>query len=291
MCERSVLQAQALALGFDACGVARCRPMHRVTDTLSRWIGMGLHAQLSYLERNRELQEDPSLLLEGAVSVIVCLMSYKTDREPGVRLPRIAAYARGADYHYVLKEKLSALARFLEQSVPGTRSRAFVDSAPIAEKSWAVEAGLGWIGRNSLLIHPQLGSMCFIGILLTTWVPKQYDSPFTENRCGSCENCRKACPSGAVRLDGLIDARACLSYHTIENRGEIPKHLLPLLGNRLFGCDACQECCPWNRTATLKNHPEFAPLPDLSVLSTEEWLRMGHGEFKSRFRHSPLFRT
>ena len=287
----SDIKSRAHELGFDACGVARRRTMQAEYTALEAWTGSGRHAGMDYLTRYADLRIDPARLFGGTESVIVCLISYKTARPYSPGIPRIASYARSADYHYTVKQKLEQLLAFIREAVPGTEGRCFVDSAPVLEKNWAVEAGLGWMGRNSLLIHPELGSFCFIGIILTTLRPDGYDPPFAKNLCGNCRKCVDACPVGAIGEDGFIDARRCLSYQTIENRGPVPDELLPGLGDRLFGCDTCQEVCPWNVKPVDREHRIFAPVEGIYEMGAGDWLALGSGAFKRRFGQTPLARA
>ena len=285
------VKEQALSIGFDACGVARCRPMPEPGRALGEWLRTGRHAGMAFMENHTDLRIDPERLAEGTKSVVVCLISYKTDRKYVDGIPQIASYARCRDYHYVVKQKLEQLLDVLKALSPGITGRCFVDSAPVFEKSWAVEAGLGWTGRHSLLIHPELGSCCFIGTILTSFEPEEYDLPFAENHCGTCRRCIDACPTAAIQEGGSIDARRCCAYQTIENRGPIPDELVPALGARLFGCDTCQDVCPWNAKPTPQNHAVFEPVEGVYDTTGEEWLGMGSGEFKRCFGRTPLARA
>jgi epoxyqueuosine reductase len=297
MISLSDIKQVAREVGFDACGVARLRPMEAEARELEAWIARGYHAGMDYMTRYIDLRRDPAGLLAGAQSVIVCLMSYKTDRKYAEGIPRIAAYARSGDYHYSIKRRLEALAERLQTLTPESRARCFVDSAPVLEKAWAVEAGLGYIGRNTLLIHPELGSFVLIGTILTTLPLSEYDTPYPENHCGGCHKCVENCPAGALRADGSLvpngglDANRCLSYQTIENRQPIPENLLPRLAGRLFGCDSCQDICPHNAAAPIKNHDIFQPIEGIYDQSAEAWLALSNSAFKRRFGHTPLARA
>jgi epoxyqueuosine reductase len=289
--ELAVLKQHAREAGFDACGAAPCRPMPVEMSRVEAWIRQDLHAGMRFMENHPDLRRDPAMLYPGARSVIVCLMRYPADSGYVPGTPRIAAYARFPDYHYIIKERLAELLVRIRQLDPGCDGRAFVDSGPLLEKSWAVEAGLGWQGRHSLLIHPEFGSFCFIGIILTTLQLNTYDVPYAENRCGSCRRCIESCPTGAIPERGPIDCRRCLSYQTIENRGAIPGEWVPALGDRLFGCDTCQDVCPWNKCTTLSGHSFFRVEEGLYRVTEQEWLTMGTGEFRRRFGHTPLARA
>lgn len=282
----ATLKQTAAALGFSACGAARVRPLAEEMARLNEWIGAGCHAGMGYMEKYADLRENPAALVEGARTVIVCLVGYHSDRKYPKNTPQVASCARFADYHRTIGEMLATLMDRL-----GSGGRAFVDTGPILEKRWAVEAGLGWQGRNSLLIHPRLGSQCLIGTIVTPLALDAYDPPFTENRCGTCRRCVESCPTGAIRGEGTIDCRRCLSCQTIENRGPIPEKLLPVLGDRLFGCDTCQQVCPWNEHAPAAAHPLFQEDESIFPITREEWLAMGSGEFRRRFGHTPLVRA
>lgn len=281
-----ILKQTAAALGFDACGAARVRALPDEARRLGGWLRAGCHAGMGYLEKYADLRQDPAALVEGARTVVVCLIGYKSGREYPAGIPQIASYARFADYHRTIKPMLAALLDHF-----GGEGRAFVDTGPVLEKRWAVEAGLGWQGRHSLLIHPRLGSRCLIGTIVTPVELDGYDRPFAENRCGNCRRCVERCPTGAIRADGTIDCRRCLSYQTIENRGPIPEELLPALGERLFGCDTCQQACLWNESAPQAAHPLFQADEGLFSITREAWLAMGSGEFRRRFGHTPLARA
>ena len=283
------IRAAALELGFSACGIARYRRLDEQPSYLERWLRAGKHAGMEYMARHVGERLDPALLLPGVRSVIVCLAAYGQDAVLSPGTPRIASYAWGKDYHFVLKGLLGRLLEKLQEKIPGASGRAFVDSAPVLERRWAVEAGLGWIGRSSLLIHPRLGSRTFVGVLLTDAV-LDCDEPYRENGCGSCRRCISACPAGAIGGDGTVDARRCLSYHTIENRGTIPPQIAEVLGNRLFGCETCQEACPHNSGVVPALSPLFAPVGGLPDVRAQEWLAMGSGEFRRRFAQTPLSR-
>ena len=287
----SSIKKYASDIGFDACGVAPCRPMKEEVSVMKDWVRQDLHAGMGYMEKHMDLRINPSALYDGTKSVVVCLISYKTGRRYDEGIPQIASYARSADYHYMIKKRLARLLDHIQELDPTCNGRIFVDSGPVLEKHWAVEVGLGWQGRHSLLIHPKLGSFCFIGTILTSLELPEYDTPYGKNRCGSCRECIDRCPADAIRENGLIDCRKCLSFQTIENRGPVPEDLLPALENRLFGCDTCQDVCPWNQKPEPRNHSFFQPEESLYAITEKEWLEMGTGEFKRRFGHTPLARA
>ncbi len=286
MAESFSIHAQAAALGFDACGVARSRELTGERERLGRYLAQGRHGGLGYLERNVETRLDPSRLVTGARSVVVCGLAYKRAPHPNPLLGRIASYAWGADYHEVIREKLTQLLAALKNAYPGSSGRVFVDTAPLLEKSWAVEAGLGWIGRNSLLTHPRLGSYLMLGVIVTD-AELPADTPYSGPGCGSCRACVEACPAGALGEDRMPDAGRCVSRRTIEESapGEEGE-----LHGWLFGCDACLRACPFNAAAPVAAPGPLSPLPPLEAMEAEDWLELDEARFEKLFSKSPLSR-
>ena len=280
----------AREIGFDATGVTPVALLSDEVRQLERWIAAGKNAGMEYMARNLEVRENPDKLVEGAQSVIVTLTNYYTRDQQLPDVPQIAMYARGKDYHLVIKERLYALLERIKQEVPDTEGRCFVDSAPVLEHAWAKRAGLGWQGKNTLLIRKGLGSFCFIGILVTTACFDEYDAPFTGSYCGTCNRCVEACPTRAL-IPGEVDARKCISYQTIENKGEYPEELKRLAGNRIFGCDVCQVVCPWNQKLSEHCVSEFIADPSAMNLTQADWMAMDKQLFKKLFKSTPLERT
>ncbi|WP_292271123.1 tRNA epoxyqueuosine(34) reductase QueG [Butyricimonas sp.] len=281
---------EARLLGFDACGVAPVDTLTREKEVLLRWIEKGFHAGMGYMAKNIEKRENPALLVEGARSVIVTLTNYYTPRRQEKDAPVIARYAYGKDYHIVLKERLFRLLSVLkEKTGRDIRGRVFVDSAPVFEHEWARRAGLGWIGRNTLLVNPRLGSYCFIGVIISDFEPSGYSLPEERDFCGTCNRCVEACPTGALS-SREVNANLCISYNTIERKDEIPLEIKEKMGQRFFGCDACQEVCPWNGKAVMHRVKEFFPDEWLMHMSREDWLELDEETFKSHFKDSPLSR-
>lgn len=284
------LKKEAQLLGFDTCGVAPVDVLTGEKEALLRWIEKGFHAGMGYMARNVEKRENPALLVEGARSVIVTLTNYYTPRQQEKSVPVVARYAYGKDYHIVLKERLFRLLAFLkEMSGRDVRGRCFVDSAPVFEHEWARRAGLGWIGRNTLLVNPRLGSYCFIGVIISDLEFSSYSQPEERDFCGTCRRCVEACPTGALSPHE-VNANLCISYNTIEQKGEIPLAVKEKMGQRFFGCDACQEACPWNGKAILHHVGEFQPNEWLMRMNREDWLELDEATFEARFKDSPLSR-
>ena len=292
------IKDRALALGFAACGIARAEPVAgEEADRLDRWLAGGCHAGMRYMENHRAIRLDPAGLVEGARSVIsVALNYYPAERREPSR-PYIAYYAYGKDYHDVVKRRLRQLWQAIlddcraavgEEEPPA--ARVFTDSAPILERYWAWKAGLGWIGKNTCLILPGKGSFFFLGEIVTTLEVDRYDTPLPD-RCGSCERCLKACPTGALDAPRHLDASRCLSYLTIEHRGEIPAGQAERLGNRLYGCDTCQKACPWNRFATPTEVEEFRPSAELLALDWDTLRAWDEETYRRVFAHSAVKRA
>ncbi len=270
---------------FDAWGVARIKPIDEEIARLQEWISQGHHGEMQYMARNIEMRANPQELLLGAKSMIIVLLNYYPQEWQPKEKPQIAAYAYGNDYHHIVKSKLTLLAEEINKVMPH-RYVVFCDSAPVMERAWAVRAGLGWIGRNGMLVNPKFGTFTFIGTLITT-LELEPNTPM-ENRCGTCKRCIEACPTGTILDNKTIDARRCLSYQTIEKRGEIDEELKELAGNTLYGCDRCQLACPWNRFAHPHNHPELEPIEGIFDI---DWKSMTRSEFGKQLKFSPMQRA
>ncbi len=287
------IKEKALALGFDAFGVARARPLSDYAPRLNAWLERGGHAGMEYMQRNIAMRLNPDLLMEGTRSVVVVAMNYHPQavQNPECKY-RVATYAYGKDYHYVIKEKLHLLLSHMMELVPGTSGRCFTDSAPVMERAWAVEAGLGWTGKNACLILPQKGSYFFLGEILTN-LELEPDNPFRKSHCGNCRLCVDACPGGAIRGDGSIDSARCLSYLTIEEKKPLDSRQKALLSGWVFGCDVCQMVCPHNRFATPTREDAFRILEPLGSWDTHQWQNMDKTGFKKAFIRSgsPLARV
>ncbi|HKA24274.1 MAG TPA: tRNA epoxyqueuosine(34) reductase QueG [Candidatus Eisenbacteria bacterium] len=293
------MKSRARALGAGAVGIARVDEESPALDAhrLRRWLASGFAADLAYMTRGVERRSDPRLSLPGARSVIVLAFDYafpsrdaedeSTRRAHGAA--RIARYARGRDYHRVVPKRLWALAEWLREERPGTNARAYVDTGPVLERAWAARAGVGWTGKHTLMLAADQGSWFVLGVLLTD-CPLAPDRPL-EDRCGRCTRCLDACPTGAIVAPYQVDARRCISYLTIERRGAIPLELRPLIGERVFGCDDCQDACPWNRLAAESPIADFRPRGDLLERPLVSWLDLDEAAFQARFRGTALARA
>lgn len=281
----SPVHIKARELGFDLCGIAPSRKLIECERHLKDWAASSRRGTLGYMSRNLDKRLDPATLVDGARSVVICAVSYRrngqTDHEVA---SRIASYALTTDYHITVREKLYALLEFISKEY-GAAGRVFVDTAPILEKTWAVEAGLGWIGRNSLLVNPELGSFLILGAIVTDAV-LEYDTPYNGNGCKGCSACLKACPAGAISDDRSIDASRCISALTIET-----SEVVDYPGSQIFGCDICQNICPYNINSKAEANKIFSILPDFLSLTTEDWLSMDELEFSGRFGSTPLSRV
>lgn len=286
------LKSEARRLGFAACGAAEATRLDEESRRLEEWLLNGRHASMSWMANHFEKRVDPRRLVDGAKSVVSVLHNYyqPVEHEEGERVGKISRYAWGDDYHQVMKEKLFALYNWLDERVGGISGRAFVDSAPVLDKVWAQRSGLGWMGKHSNVINRSMGSYFFIGELIID-VPLVYDTP-GEDYCGSCTRCIDACPTDAIYRPYAVDANRCISYWTIEHRGDdIPDDLRRDFGSWIFGCDICQDVCPWNKFKQPAHEPRYAARDGVADTELEEWLEIDLDEFRRRFRNSPVKRA
>ena len=276
--------------GFESCGIARAQRLDDDARKLEAWLGKGLHGSMQYMENYFDLRIDPTQLVPGARSVITVLKNYFPEQSIEQE-HRISKYAYGMDYHTVIKDSLKGMITGLQQQIGQFSGRGFVDSAPVLERSWAVRSGLGWVGKNGNLITKDSGSFFFIATLITD-LELDYDDPFAKDFCGSCTRCIDACPTDAILPDKTINGSQCISYFTIELKDAlIPQEMQGKFQNWMFGCDVCQDVCPWNRFSKPHQEPQFSPLPELLNLSTSEWEQMSEATFKKMFRKSPVSRA
>jgi epoxyqueuosine reductase len=282
-----LVKAAARRAGFHACGIARAAPLDPAP--LDRMLAMGGEADMAWLRTRRDERLDPARLLPGARSVVVVALSYHSGETPPAAEGEVARYARGRDYHAVMKRKLGSLVAELALCDPGAHTLASSDIAPVMEKAWAERAGVGWVGKNGCLITQAYGSWVLLGTVLVDR-DLEPDAPHPE-RCGSCEACQPACPTRAIPEPGLVDARRCISFWTIERRGEIPADVAGRLGRWIFGCDECQTACPWNGGLAPSADPDLAPRPGQEALSVDEMLGLGEEQYRRRFWGTALARA
>ncbi len=281
----------ASTLGFDYCGIAKATRLDDDAQRLETWLNKGMHGNMQYMERYFDLRIDPRKLVPGAKSVITLLLNYSPKEKQRDDAPKISKYAYGKDYHEVIREKLNRLVELIREQIGEIHGRGFVDSAPVLERTWAQRSGLGWIGKNGNLINKQNGSFFFIATLITD-LDLECDDPFAKDYCGTCTRCIDACPTDAILPGRVINGSKCISYFTIELKEMlIPQEMKDKFENWMFGCDICQDVCPWNRFSKPTNETEFKPLTEVLNLSTKEWEMMSEEKFKKLFKQSPLSRS
>ena len=291
MLSRQYIETLAREAGFDLCGVARVRSLDEQKERFARWLGSGYDSRLEYMSRNFDKRFDPSRLVEGARTVIVCAVSYKSDasmREFAPDEPLIASYALARDYHPTIKAMLGGMLEKLAEAEPGIKGRAFCDTAPLLEKAWAIEAGIGWPGKNALIISPELGSFILLGELVIDREADSYSEPFSGDKCGACRRCMEGCPNGAIVEAHVVDTNRCISRLSVEKMDGQPSEYG--LHGWIFGCDVCQRVCPWNLKSPPGSNQAFAPVVDPSMLTREFWQNVSEEEFDELFSRTPLQR-
>ena len=285
------IKAKATELGFDFCGVARADFLEEEAPLLETWLKNGNHGQMHYMANHFDKRLDPRLLVDDAKSVVTVLLNYY----PELSLPegdedyKLSKYAYGTDYHFVIKDKLKALLDFIREEIGEVGGRAFIDSAPVMDKAWAKRGGLGWVGKHTNLINRTIGSFFFIGELILD-LELEPDGPITDY-CGTCTRCIDACPTEAITDPYVVDGSKCISYFTIELKEAIPESVRGKFDNWIFGCDICQDVCPWNRFARPHKTPAFAPHPDLVSMKKSDWEEITADVFQTLFRRSAVKRT
>jgi len=285
------IKKKALELGFADCGISRAEYLPEDASLLKEWLEDGRHAEMGYMANHFEKRTDPTQLVDGAQSVISVLYNYYTDKKQlDPEAPLISKYAYGKDYHKVMKDLLYTLFDTIKEMFPQAAGRIFVDSAPVLDRAWARQAGLGWIGKNSCLISRKAGSFVFIGEIILD-AELEYNQVPESDFCGSCQRCVEACPTGAILNMRTLDSEKCISYQTIENKGEISPALKGLLSGRIFGCDICQDVCPWNRKAKLHSEPQFEPPADLMEMTEDQWAQLDQKAYEKLFTGSPVERA
>lgn len=287
------IKSKALELGFTSVGIVPAECLEAEGERLREWLDRGYHGTMAWMEREPEKRADPRLLMPGCISIIVCTLNYYTPHkhEQLASHGKISRYAWGDDYHDVLREKLTELVNSIRSSHPEVNAKICVDTAPFMDKAWAARAGLGWIGKHTNLITKNVGSWVFIGSVLLD-VKLEYDIPQPEDHCGTCTACIEACPTGAIVEPYVVDANRCISYATIELRDEqLPNEIAANLNGWIYGCDICQDVCPWNRFETPTVESRFEPRQGGTSLDLGRVASMGHDEYVMRFRRSAMKRT
>ncbi|NRB49575.1 MAG: tRNA epoxyqueuosine(34) reductase QueG [Saprospiraceae bacterium] len=286
-----LLRQEAERLGFSFVGIAQATQMDEEARRLEEWLNQNKHGQMHYMANHFDKRTDPRKLVEGAKSVVSLMYNYYTPTaQTDSEAPKISKYAFGQDYHFVIKHKLKSLLAFLQAEVGEVNGRCFVDSAPVLERDWAKRSGVGWIGKNTMLIHPKAGSYFFLAELILD-LDFVYDHPI-KDYCGTCTRCIDACPTEAISPEGYVmDGSKCISYFTIELKEAIPEEYKGSFDNWMFGCDICQEVCPWNRFSTSHQEEAFEPHPHLLQMSKRDWLDLSEEVFRTVFRKSAVKRT
>ncbi|WP_400193594.1 tRNA epoxyqueuosine(34) reductase QueG [Hymenobacter sp. B81] len=285
------IKRRAAELGFMACGISRAEFLADDAPRLEQWLARGMQGQMRWMENHFDKRLDPRRLVDGAKSVISLLLNYyppADEQQPDDTL-KVSKYAYGRDYHHVIKGKLKTLLQDMQAHIGEIGGRAFVDSAPVLDKAWARKSGLGWVGKNANLITPGAGSFYFIAELIVD-VELSYDGPIRDY-CGSCTRCLDACPTQAIVEPYVVDGSKCISYFTIELKDQLPASVAGQFGNWIFGCDICQDVCPWNRFSQPTGEEDFRPHPQLKDLRPADWQEITHEVFNELFRHSAVKRT
>lgn len=284
-----LLIAESKRLGFLYCGISKAGFLEEEAPRLENWLNNNMNGQMSYMENHFDKRLNPTLLVDDAKSVISLLLNYYPSELQNDDSYKISKYAYGQDYHYVIKEKLKELLNFIQTEIGEVSGRAFVDSAPVLDKAWAAKSGLGWVGKNSNLITQKVGSFYFIAELIID-LELEYDTPTTDH-CGSCTACLDACPTEAIVAPYVVDGSKCISYFTIELKDNLPQAMKGKFDDWMFGCDVCQDVCPWNRFSKPHNEPLFQPNPDILNFSKADWEEITVDTFQKVFKNSAVKRT
>jgi epoxyqueuosine reductase len=285
-----LIKEKALQLGFSQCGISKAAFLEQDAPKLEAWLNQGMHGEMGYMENYFDKRLDPRLLVDGAKSVISLLYNYyTTERQQDSKAPKISKYAFGEDYHFVVKDKLKELTQFIHDTIGEVSGRAFVDSAPVLERAWARQSGLGWVGKNTNIINKGSGSFYFLSELIID-LELDYDSPVTDH-CGTCTACIDACPTQAIIEPYKVDGSKCISYFTIELKEHIPISMKNTFDNWAFGCDVCQDVCPWNRFSKQHTEDRFTPSKEIIGMSKQEWEDITEDVFHTLFKKSPIKRT
>jgi epoxyqueuosine reductase len=284
-----LIKAEAKRLGFLTCGFSKAEFLEEEAPRLEKWLKNNMHGEMKYMENHFDKRLDPRLLVDGAKSVISLLLNYYPQEIQNEDTYKVSKYAYGQDYHHVIKSKLRQLQEFITEEIGEVYGRAFVDSAPVLDKAWAAKSGLGWMGKHSNLLTQQIGSFYFIAELIVD-LELEYDAPVTDH-CGSCTACIDACPTEAIVEPYVVDGSKCISYFTIELKNEIPASVKNKFDDWIFGCDICQDVCPWNRFSKPHAEPLFNPNPELLTMTKKDWEEITEDVFKKVFQKSAVKRT
>lgn len=285
----TLIKAEAKRLGFLSCGISKAGFLEEEAPRLENWLNQNHHGQMGYMENHFDKRLNPTLLVDDAKSVISLLLNYFPSEKQNPDSYKISKYAYGQDYHFVIKEKLNELLQFIQTEIGEVSGRAFVDSAPVLDKAWAAKSGLGWIGKNSNLLTQQVGSFYFIAELIVD-LDLQYDHAVTDH-CGTCTACIDACPTEAIVAPYVVDGSKCISYFTIELKDNLPEAMKGSFDDWAFGCDVCQDVCPWNKFSKAHSEPLFDPNPELLSFSRKDWEEITEDTFKRVFKNSAVKRT
>lgn len=283
------IKAEAKRLGFLSCGISKAGFLEEEAPRLENWLNQNHHGEMKYMENHFDKRLNPTLLVDDAKSVISLLLNYYPSETQSSDIYKISKYAYGQDYHFVIKEKLQELLQTIQTEIGEVSGRAFVDSAPVLDKAWAAKSGLGWIGKNSNLLTQQVGSFYFIAELVVD-LDLEYDYATTDH-CGTCTACIDACPTEAIVSPYVVDGSKCISYFTIELKENIPQEMKGKMDDWIFGCDVCQDVCPWNRFSKSHNEPLFNPNPELLSMTKKDWEEITEDTFKKVFKNSAVKRT
>ncbi|NKI25565.1 tRNA epoxyqueuosine(34) reductase QueG [Arenibacter sp. 6A1] len=284
-----LIKTEAKRLGFLSCGISKAEFLEEEAPRLEKWLNNNMNGEMQYMENHFDKRLDPTKLVEGSKSVISLLLNYYPEEKQVDGTYKISKYAYGQDYHHVIKTKLRQLQEFISEEIGAVEGRAFVDSAPVLDKAWAAKSGLGWIGKHSNLLTQKVGSFYFIAELILD-LELEYDAPVTDH-CGSCTACLDACPTQAIVAPYVVDGSKCISYFTIELKNEIPSGFQGKFDDWMFGCDVCQDVCPWNRFSKPHSEPLFQPNPELLSMTKKDWEEITEDVFRKVFQKSPVKRT
>jgi len=287
--QTKLIKTEAKRLGFDSVGISKAEFLSDEAPRLEEWLKKGMHGSMTYMERNFDMRLDPRRIVDGAQSVISLVMNYYPEEKYSAGAVKVSRYAFGKDYHFVIKDKLTLLLNYIKSNIGDVTGRGFVDSAPVLDRAWAAKSGLGWIGKNGNMINPKAGSYFFIAELIVD-LDLEPDAPIKDH-CGTCTRCIDECPTKAIVKPFVVDGSKCISYFTIELKDQIPEQFAGQYEDWIFGCDICQEVCPWNRFSLPTKVEQFKPIDKINEMSYNDWEEITEEMFSNKFAGSPLQRT